>query len=154
MTTAAHQVPLGGRRLIRRNALLIVATGGLGVDAYIHLDLASNYAPIKTSVISQASLFRIEAILAIIAAVIVVARPRRYTAAIAFAVAATGLAALLVYRYANVGKLGPIPNMYEPVWFTKKLVAAYAEAAAALAAAVLVGVTATSSKPSEGQAHG
>jgi hypothetical protein len=155
MTTLAPTRSAHGSkgRASAKISLAVIAAGGLAVDAYIHLDLASDYAPIKTSVISQASLFRIEAVLAILAAVVLLARPRRYTAAIALAVAGGGLAALLVYRYVNVGKLGPLPNMYEPVWFTKKLVAAYAEAAAAVAA-LLFGLIVSSPKPLKGQGNG
>jgi hypothetical protein len=154
VATAAHEQPLGARYSALRHGLVLIAAAGLAVDAFIHLNLASDYAPIKTSVISQAGLFRLEAILAIIAALALLIHPRRYTAAIAFAVTGGGLAALLIYRYANVGRLGPLPNMYEPVWFTKKLVAAYAEAAASVAAAVLAVIIFRSSKTTGRQTHG
>jgi hypothetical protein len=34
---------------------------------------------------------------------------------------------VLLYRYVDVGSIGPIPNMYEPVWFGEKTHSAYAE---------------------------
>ncbi len=43
-------------------------------------------------------------------------------------VLASALGALLLYRYVDVGTLGPLPNMYEPAWFPKKTAAAFAEA--------------------------
>jgi hypothetical protein len=47
--------------------------------------------------------------------------------------------AVVVYRYVDVGKIGPIPNMYDPFWLpTEKWISAIAEAAATIAAAALV----------------
>jgi hypothetical protein len=65
-------------------------------------------------------------------------QPRRYTAAFAFLVAAAGTAAVIVYRYVNVGKIGPIPNMYDPFWapFEKNL-SLVGEIVATLTAAAL-----------------
>jgi hypothetical protein len=133
---------------VTRLVLCVVAAAGLIVDAYVHFDLASNYDAIKTSTLSQGDLFRAEAVVAIIAAIAVVVRPRRYTAAVALVVAASGLAALLVYRYNNISAIGPIPAMYEPVWFTEKTVTAVAEAVATLAAALaLVTRSSTAGRP-------
>jgi len=53
-------------------------------------------------------------------------------------VAGGGLAALLLYRYVDVGRLGSPPDMYEPFWFTDKTRTAVAQAAATAAALVLV----------------
>ncbi|MCW2524819.1 MAG: hypothetical protein JWO63_3154 [Frankiales bacterium] len=127
-------------KLLGRGFALLVAAG-LAIDAYVHLDLASNYAPVKTSVLSQATLFRVEAAVAIVAAVAVLIRPRRVTALIAFAVAASALAVLLAYRYWDIGSIGPIPSMYEPVWFLKKTVSAWAEGGAAIAALAVLATT-------------
>ncbi len=119
--------------------LLTVAVVGLIVDAYVHLDLASAFEHVRTSTLSQADLFRVEAAAAIIAAVGLLIRPRPYTAGFAFLVATAGLIAVVVYRYVDVGAFGPIPNMYDPYWQpTGKWVSAVAEAAAAIAAATLV----------------
>jgi plastocyanin len=106
---------------------------GLAVDAYVHADLAPAYDGIRAS-ISQGDLFRIEAGLAAGAALIVLVVGRRTGFGLAFAVAASALGALLLYRYVDVGRLGPLPNMYEPSWFAEKTIAAVAEAAAAAAA--------------------
>jgi hypothetical protein len=114
--------------------LTAIVVVGLVIDAYVHLKLASAFADRKTSVLSQADLFRVEAVVAIVAAVALLVRPRRYTAAFAFLVSASALAAVLTYRYVDVGAIGPIPNMYDPYWApAKKALSAYSEAAAALA---------------------
>ncbi|MFJ2188993.1 hypothetical protein ACIOJE_13730 [Kitasatospora sp. NPDC087861] len=113
------------------------AAAALAVDAYVHADLAEGYDAVVKSV-SQGDLFRIEAALAALAALLLLVRPHRPALAFAFLVAAGGLAALLLYRYVDVGSLGPLPNMYEPVWYTDKQTAAVAEAVAALATGCLL----------------
>jgi hypothetical protein len=136
---AAHPAPGRGRVwLAVKIALIVIAVAGLTIDAYVHFNLASNYELIKTSTLSQADLFRIEGAVAVVAALLLVIRPRRYTAAIAAVVAGSALLVLLLYRYNDIGQLGPIPSMYEPIWFTKKTVAAFAEAAALIAAVLLL----------------
>jgi len=118
--------------------LIGVTVVGLAIDAWVHLDLASAFRNVKTSTLSQADLFRVEAVAAIVAAVALLVRPRRYTAAFAFLVAASVTVAVVLYRYVDVGSFGPLPNMYDPYWLpTGKWLSAIAEAAAAVAAAAL-----------------
>ncbi len=143
-----------------RLALAVIAAAGLAIDAWVHFDLASGYDSVKSSVLSQGDLFRVEGVGAIVAGVAVLVRPRRYTAAFAFLVAAGGTAAVLVYAYVNVGAFGPFPNMYDPIWYTEKTLSAWAEGIAAVAALALFVVLhararATSSQPrvSGGIAH-
>jgi hypothetical protein len=114
-------------------ALRVLTAAGLAVDAYIHADLAELYDPVRHS-ISQGTLFRIEAGAAAFAALLIVVTGHRVAWAVAFLVAASGLGAILLYRYVDVGTLGPLPNMYEPIWFPKKTVSAVAEAVATAAA--------------------
>jgi membrane protein implicated in regulation of membrane protease activity len=125
-------------RRVARITLALGVAAGLGYDAYVHFHLATTYDVIRTSTLSQGDLFRAEGALAVIAAVAVLVRPRRYTAGSAFVVAASALAAVLVYRYVDVGRVGPVPSMYEPAWYPEKTRAAWAEAIAALAAAALL----------------
>lgn len=127
------------RRLSLLEMVLIAVTVvGLAIDAGVHLDLASAFEPVKTDAISQADLFRIEAAAAIVAALALLIRPRPWSAALCFVVAAAGLVAVVVYRYVDVGQIGPIPNMYDPFWGpTGKWVSAVAEAAATLSSAAL-----------------
>lgn len=126
-------------RLAIRAALTVIVVAGLVVDAYVHLDLASAFKNVKSSTLSEADLFRAEAVAAALAAAAVLVRPRRYTAAFAFLVAVAGTVAVLLYRYVDVGAFGPFPDMYDPFWApAKKTLSAVAEAAAALAALVLL----------------
>ena len=48
---------------------------------------------------------------------------------------ASALAAVLLYRYVDVGALGPLPDMYENTWQVPgKLLSAFAEATAVVLA--------------------
>jgi hypothetical protein len=150
---AAHSAPGRGRAwLAVKVALIVIVVAGLTIDAYVHFNLASNYELIKTSTLSQADLFRIEGAIAILAALLLAVRPRRYTAAIAALVAGSALLVLLLYRYNDIGQLGPIPSMYEPIWYTKKTVAAFAEGAALIAAVALLFVLWPQSAPTVDEA--
>lgn len=121
-----------------RVALALVVVAGLAVDAYVHFHLASGYAGVKSSTLSQADLFYVEGALAVLAALALLARQRRYTAGFAFLVSAGGTAAVLVYRYVDVGAFGPVPNMYEPIWYGEKTLSVWAEGVAAAAALALL----------------
>jgi hypothetical protein len=124
--------------LTSQAALTMIVVVGLAVDAFVHFHLASAFAHVKTSTLSQADLFRVEATAAVVAAIALLVRPRRYTAAFAFLVAAAGTVAVILYRYVDVGAIGPIPNMYDPYWApAEKTLSVVAEAAAALAALAL-----------------
>ncbi|MGH3789612.1 MAG: hypothetical protein ACRDRU_15170 [Pseudonocardiaceae bacterium] len=46
-------------------------------------------------------------------------------------VASSALGAVLLYRYVDLGSLGPLPDMHEPVWYPEKTVSAIAEGVAA-----------------------
>lgn len=117
--------------------LTLIAAAGLAIDAYVHFHVASTYSVVRSSVLSEADLFRAEATVAALAAAALLIRPRRYTAAIAFVVAAAGTAAVLVYTNVDIGAVGPFPDMYEPFWYPEKTLSAWAEGIAALAALAL-----------------
>ena len=52
-------------------------SAALSVDAYVHLHDAGFYDSVKTSLISQGTLFRIQAAVAIALGITLLARPRR-----------------------------------------------------------------------------
>jgi hypothetical protein len=120
-----------------RKSLVGVTVAGLAVDAYVHLHLASAYDGVKAT-FSQGQLFRLEAVLAIVAAVLLLVRPSRLTAGIAALVAGGGVVALLLYYFVDVGKIGPFPNMYEPRFYDEKVVTLVAQVVATLTALALV----------------
>lgn len=128
------------RRTPRRSVggfLRLVAAVGLAYDSYAHLDLAGNFDA-NTAVLSQGTLFRIDAVFAAIAGLLVLITRRWVGAIFAVLVAGSALSAVLLFRYVNLGTLGPLPNMYEPGWYPEKTFSAIAEAIAVVAAGALL----------------
>jgi hypothetical protein len=121
-----------------RWTLVLVALAGLAVDAYTHFDLAGPRFGNRTGTLSEGLLFRVEAVLAVLAAAALLLRRNRVTATIVLLVAGGGLVLLLLYRYVDIGPIGPIPGMYDPEWFDEKVVCALGEAAASVAALALL----------------
>jgi len=124
-----------------RRMLTLITAAGLGVDAYVHWQLAPGFDTLTGAAsphISQGQLFRLEAALAVIAMLLVLLTRNRLGALVAFLVAVGGLGALLLYAYIDVGGFGPLPDMYDPVWYTEKTISAVAEAVAAVGALCLL----------------
>ncbi|MFL6238968.1 MAG: hypothetical protein ACJ735_05680 [Actinomycetes bacterium] len=113
--------------------LRVVAVVGLSVDVWVHATLESQYAGLGGA-LTQGRLFGAEAVAAGVVALWLLLTGGRAAWLATMLVAASALGAVLLYRYVNVGKLGPLPNMYEPVWYFRKSLSAYAEAVALLAA--------------------
>jgi hypothetical protein len=119
----------------------VATAGALAIDAYVHLDLASQYAE-SGGTINEGVLFRVESVVAVLAALAILVSGRLAAHLFALVVAGGALTVLLVSRYADLGPFGPLPNLYDPVWFPEKLLAAYAEGAAvatALAGVIITG---------------
>jgi len=115
----------------------VAVAAGLGYDAYAHLDLAASFDA-NRAVISQGMLFRAEAVAAVLAALLVLLIRHRAAALFAVLIAGSALGAVLLYRYADLGAIGPLPDMYEPGWYPEKAYSAVAETAAILVAAALL----------------
>ncbi|MFD7917806.1 hypothetical protein ACFV3R_00975 [Streptomyces sp. NPDC059740] len=115
----------------------LLAAAGLAVDAWVHARLAEQYDAVSAWV-SQGTLFRLESALACLAAVLVLFWRRRLGDALAWLVAAGGLALLLVYRFVDVGSLGPVPDMYEPIWNSDKTLTVAAQGVTVLATTYLL----------------
>ena len=121
---------LGGRGIGLSRALGVVAAAALALDAYAHASDAYIYDGNGSGVLTQGNLFRAEAAASALVALVLVLRPSRWAWVAALTVLASALGAILLYRYVDVGAIGPIPDMYEPTWqVPNKLLAAYAEAA-------------------------
>ena len=126
-------------------ALRVITAAGLLLDAVIHLNLASGYQEAAPGGIGEGNLFRIQAVAALLIAVLVLARGSRTTYVAAAVVAAAALGAVLIYRYVDLPALGPLPPMYEPLWFPTKTATAVAEAVALTGA--LIGLVAARDIP-------
>jgi len=127
-----------------RRALLVglrlVVVAGLAVDAAVHWSLAGAMDLAAPGGIGGGALFRGQAVLAAVTAVLVLLLARRATYLLAVLVAGSALVAVLAYAYLPVPAIGPIPAIVDPFWYPAKVTTAVAEAlavAAAVAALVL-----------------
>lgn len=133
---SSYDERLAGSR-VSAYALRLLAAAALAIDAYVHAHDAMFYDAPRGGAITQGNLFRIEAAAASLAALLLVGWLRRGAWVPAFLVAASAVGAAVLYRYVDVGSLGPIPNMYEPTWAVPgKLLSAYAEGAAVVFSAI------------------
>jgi hypothetical protein len=124
-----------GRRV--EYGLRLVTATALVVDSYMHAHDAGFYDFRNGGAITQGNLFRIEAAIAALVAVVLLVWRRRFVLLVAFAVSASALGAVLLYTYVDVGTLGPVPNMYEPTWTVPgKAITAWAEGVAVVTSAV------------------
>lgn len=108
-------------------AFRILIAAGLITSAVIHFQLAAGYQQAAPGGIGQGNLFRIQAAVAILSGLYVLVRGSRPAYLVAAAVALSAFAAVIIYRYVDLPAFGPIPAMYEPVWFTEKVVTAVVE---------------------------
>ena len=115
--------------------LLAAATASaLVIDAVVHFQDAYFYDANTGALLSQGQLFRIQAGVALVAALGVLAFPKRWPVWLfAALVAGSAAAAVIAYTYIDIGALAGLPNMYEPSWGPPgKLASAIAEIAGAL----------------------
>ncbi|MDD9207175.1 hypothetical protein PU560_11970, partial [Georgenia sp. 10Sc9-8] len=79
--------------------LVVVA---LLVDVVVHLQLAPSYQLAAPGGVGAGTLFRLQAVAALVAAVLLVLRPGRVTYGVAGVVALSALVPVLLYRYVDV----------------------------------------------------
>lgn len=124
------------RSSVQEIVLRMLIAAALVIDAVVHFTLAPGYQLSAPDGIGGGNLFRIEAAAALVAAIYLLVRPSRPAYGFALLVAGAGFIAVMLYRYVDVPALGPIPGMYEPVWFFEKTLSAIAEAAGATLAVI------------------
>ncbi|MFF5075862.1 hypothetical protein ACFY36_02340 [Actinoplanes sp. NPDC000266] len=118
---------------VAQRVLSVLTAALLGVDAFVHLHDAGRYDQFRTSVMSEGTLFEIQAIVAILVALALLLRPSVTTWIVSLVVAGSAAIAVTLYTYVNVGALGPVPNLYENTWNEPgKVGSAVAETIAAL----------------------
>lgn len=131
----------GGAMTAWRLSLRLLAAAGLAVDAVVHWGLAAQFDPVvgRGSLgVSEGALFRLEAAVALAAAVLVLLVRHWVAALVALLVAAAGVGAVLLYNFVDVGAFGPVPDMFDPTWYPEKTLSLIGEAVAAVAAAALL----------------
>ncbi|MBA2695743.1 MAG: hypothetical protein ACR2FV_07035 [Ornithinimicrobium sp.] len=119
----------------------LAVAAALTIDAVVHLRLASNYQLAAPGGIGGGNLFRVQAVAAILIGIYLLVRPSRLAYAVAALVLLSAFFAVLLYRYVEVPSIGPIPSMYEPIWYAEKAVSAVAEGFGALLAIVGVALS-------------
>lgn len=120
--TTDQPTPHDTRAGIAVRALVAVP---LAVSAYLHYDLAAG--PLAgDGKITLAGLFIAQAVVATIVLLWLLVRGER-VALIAGALVGLGsLAALVLSTYVEIPAIGPMPAIYEPIWYAEKVVAAAA----------------------------
>lgn len=132
-------VPAARRGLLL--ALRLVVVAGLAVDAVVHWSLAGAMDLAAPGGVGGGALFRGQAALAAVTAVLVLLLARRATYLLAVLVAGSALLAVLAYTYLPIPAIGPVPSMYDPFWYPAKAITAVAEALAVAAAAAALVLT-------------
>ena len=101
------------------------------VNAYIHFVLAAPFDALVGTLISQGNLFRIQGVVNILAAILILVINRWWAGLVAAVIAAGGLALVVasVYVPLDLSALG-LPVIYEPVWYQDKVTAVIAQSLA------------------------
>ena len=97
-----------------RVTLRVLAAAALGVSAYVHLHLANTHAYPGT--ISGTDLFRVQGVTAAVVAAVLLVTGNRWAWVAAALVGLASFGAVMLYRYVDVGAIGPLPNMYDATW--------------------------------------
>jgi hypothetical protein len=114
--------------------LRVATAAALVIDAVVHLQDAHFY-DVSGHWLSEGGLFRIQAVAAFAAALLLLVWTRRASWVPAFVVAATAVGAALLFTYVDTGPLAGLPNLYEPSWAPPgKALSATAEGIGALLA--------------------
>lgn len=114
----------------------------LWINAYIHFVLAIPFDSVVGPLISQGNLFRIQAVVNIVAGILILVLPRWWSGLFAAAVGAGGLLLLVlsVYIPLDLSTLG-LPVIFEPIWYQDKIVAAVTQAFAVIGGLIVAART-------------
>jgi hypothetical protein len=133
--------------------LRVLAAAALGVSAYVHLHLAHLFAYPGT--ISGTDLFRAQGVVAAVVAVVLLTTGHRWAWVAAALVGLASFGAVMLYRYVDVGAIGPLPNMYDATWAPSpdKLISALVEIALPLLWVVHLAIARTGRRDDLAPAH-
>jgi len=126
------------RRTDRTGLILrVVGALALGFSAYLHARIASDAPPLfEDGGVTLSGLFVGQAVAATVVSLWVLVQGSRL-AWLAFGVVALGsFVAVVMSTYVKIPSIGPLPVIYDPVWYTDKTLAAIAAGVATLVAAV------------------
>ncbi|WP_042429051.1 hypothetical protein [Streptacidiphilus anmyonensis] len=97
----------------------ILAAVGLAVDGAVHAYLAGHYA-LSAPGISIGTWFRVEAVVAGLAALLVIALRRLVSDLLGWLTAAVGLIGLIVYQFAGLYEASPFVDLNELLWTAER----------------------------------
>ena len=104
--------------------LRVGVASALLVSAVIHLRLADEYSFAFPGGLGGGTMFRLEAVAALAAVALVLWWGGVRGHLPALLVLAGAFAAVVLYRYVPIPAIGPVPSMYEPIWYAEKTVSA------------------------------
>ncbi|GAA0997971.1 hypothetical protein [Subtercola frigoramans] len=110
-----------------RFAAIFWAVLALALNAYIHFTLAPGVSTVEGALMSLSTLYLIEAAVNVLAAILLVVRPRVWTAVFAILVALAGLAILVASVWMPVHLPFGLPMVPMSSWTTEKAVSAAAQ---------------------------
>lgn len=120
-------------------ALRVIGAVALGYSGFLHLQIALGRPPlIADGQVTLSGLFVAQAVAAAVVVVWVLVRGDLVSWLAFGAVALGSLAALVLSVYVRIPAVGPFPQIYEPIWYADKYLAAAAAAAASVVALVAV----------------
>lgn len=107
--------------------LRVLTAAALAVSGYVHLHLAHLYGYPGT--ITGTQLFVAQGVTAFVLALAILVTGNRWLWAAGAALGLASFAAVMTYRYVDLGAIGPLPNMYDATWQPSpdKVVSAIAE---------------------------
>jgi hypothetical protein len=113
----------------------IIAAIALLVNAWIHLLLASTFDVLTGALLSLGDLFRLQGVAGMLVAILVAVVSRRWVALLAAALAAGGVAMLIISVYSPLDLSGiGLPVISESAWYPDKLLALASQGIAMIAA--------------------
>ena len=95
--------------------LRVLMVACLGISAYVHLHLAHLYTTLGDT-ITMGQLFKVQGVVAAAVALWLLVTGSRFAWWAGAAVSAASFAAVMLYRYVDIGAIGPLPNMYDAAW--------------------------------------
>lgn len=118
-------------------AFRIVGALALGFSAYLHFKIASHNRPwFENGGIRLSGLFVAQAIAATVVSLWVLVQGIRLAWLAFGAVAIASLVAVVTSTYVEIPAIGPLPKLYDPVWYDDKVLAAVSAGIASIVALV------------------
>lgn len=118
----------------------VLVAAALAVSGWLHLDLADIFDVVGEQ-ITLGALFRAQGVAALLVAIwLLVARRSWLPELAALLVGLPSAVAVVLSVYVRVPAIGPLPEVYEPIWYAEKVASAITAGLAAAGAAGLLAV--------------